>query len=47
MAVEIPIRAATTLYPLEEANEALIDLKHSRLEGEAVLEIAASLSGRL
>jgi propanol-preferring alcohol dehydrogenase len=47
LAVEIPLHAATALYPLEEANEALIDLKHSRLEGEAVLEIAASLSGRL
>ncbi len=47
LAVEIPIRASTVLYPLEEANEALIDLKHSRLEGEAVLEVAASLSGRL
>lgn len=47
LAVEIPIQAATALYPLEDANEALIDLKHSRLEGEAVLAIAASLSGRL
>lgn len=44
LAVEIPLRASTALYPLEDANEALIDLKHSQLEGEAVLEVGASLS---
>ncbi len=44
LAAAIPLQADTALYPLEEANEALIDLKHSRLEGEAVLQISASLS---
>ncbi|MEN4013746.1 MAG: zinc-dependent alcohol dehydrogenase family protein [Chloroflexota bacterium] len=43
LAVEIPLRADTSLYPLDEANEALLDLKHSRLNGEAVLEVAAGL----
>lgn len=46
LAVEIPLHASLELYPLEEANEALIDLKHSRLRGEPVLEISASLSRR-
>lgn len=44
LAAAIPLQADTALYPLEEANEALIDLKHSRLEGEAVLQISASFS---
>ncbi len=37
LAAEIPIRATTTVYPLERANEALLDMKHSRINGEAVL----------
>lgn len=37
LAAEIPIRATTTVYPLEQANEALLDMKHSRINGEAVL----------
>lgn len=39
LAAEIPIRATTTLYPLEEANQALLDMKHSRINGEAVLRV--------
>jgi propanol-preferring alcohol dehydrogenase len=39
LAVEIPIRSTVNIYPLEEANQALVDLKHSRINGEAVLEI--------
>ena len=39
LAAGIPIRPTTTLYPLADANQALLDLKHSRLNGEAVLEI--------
>lgn len=39
LAAEIPITPTTTLYPLAEANQALLDIKHSRLNGEAVLEI--------
>ncbi|MFQ5616762.1 MAG: zinc-dependent alcohol dehydrogenase family protein [Anaerolineales bacterium] len=39
LAAEIPIRATTTAYPLEDANQALLDVKHSRINGEAVLQI--------
>ncbi|MDX1435882.1 MAG: zinc-dependent alcohol dehydrogenase family protein [Anaerolineales bacterium] len=39
LAAEIPIQPTTTEYPLAEANQALIDLKHSRLNGEAVLRV--------
>lgn len=45
LAVEIPIIADVSEYPLEEANEALVDLKNSRLNGQAVLRAAVSLSG--
>jgi propanol-preferring alcohol dehydrogenase len=38
LAAEIPIHATTRIYPLEEANRALLDLKHSRIKGEAVLQ---------
>ena len=38
LAAAIPIRTHTALYPLEEANQALIDLKCDRLRGAAVLE---------
>jgi propanol-preferring alcohol dehydrogenase len=40
LAVEIPITPTTTLYPLAEANHALLDLKASQINGEAVLEIS-------
>lgn len=40
LAAEIPIKPTTTIYGLDQANQALIDLKNSRLNGEAVLEIA-------
>jgi len=40
LAAEIPIHAATRIYPLEEANRALLDLKHSRIKGEGVLQVA-------
>lgn len=38
LAAEIPIRTRTTLYPLERANEALLDLKRDRIRGAAVLD---------
>ncbi len=41
LAAEIPIQATVSRYPLEAANQALLDLKHSRINGEAVLEIDA------
>ncbi len=40
LAAEIPIRAAIQTYELEDANQALCDVKSSRLNGEAVLKIA-------
>jgi propanol-preferring alcohol dehydrogenase len=42
LAREIPIRTHTVPYPLERANEALVDLKQDRVQGAAVLELAAS-----
>lgn len=38
-AAEIPIQPRIQLYPLAEANRALQDLKHSRLDGAGVLKI--------
>lgn len=40
LAAEIPVRATVTLYPLEAANQALYDMKHSLINGEAVLDIS-------
>jgi len=39
LAAEIPIRATVQLYGLFQAIQALLDVKHSRLNGEAVLKI--------
>ena len=39
LAAEIPIRTEATLFPLEEANEALKLVKDSRINGAGVLEI--------
>ncbi len=38
-AAEVPIKPRVQLYPLAEANRALQDLKHSRFEGAAVLQV--------
>jgi len=38
LAREIPIRTRTQLYPLADANRALVDLKQGRVDGAAVLE---------
>ncbi len=40
IAIEMGIRSTVTVYPLEEANRALLDLKQSKINGEAVLGIA-------
>lgn len=37
LAAEIPIRTTVTTYPLEEANEVLLAMKESRINGDAVL----------
>jgi propanol-preferring alcohol dehydrogenase len=39
LAAKIPVRTDVTIYPLEEVNRALQDMKHSRVRGAAVLEI--------
>jgi propanol-preferring alcohol dehydrogenase len=39
LAAEIPIKPTTTEYSLVDANQALLDMKHSRLNGEAVLRV--------
>jgi propanol-preferring alcohol dehydrogenase len=41
LAAEIPIRTHTLRYPLEAANQALLDLKQDRVRGSAVLAIRA------
>lgn len=40
-AAEIPVRPRIQLYPLAEANRALQDLKHSRLEAAGVLQVTS------
>jgi propanol-preferring alcohol dehydrogenase len=40
LAVEIPIHTETTPYPLADANRALQEVKHSRVNGAAVLQIS-------
>ena len=40
LAAEIPIETTTRSYALEQANEALVDLKQDRIRGAAVLRIA-------
>lgn len=40
LAAKIPIKATVSLYDLEQANRALLDLKQSHINGEAVLMIA-------
>jgi propanol-preferring alcohol dehydrogenase len=39
LAAQIPIHPTVTLYPFEALNRALDDLKHSRLNGQAVLQV--------
>jgi len=41
LAARIPIRTHTTRYPLESANQALLDLKQDRVRGAAVLQVGA------
>jgi len=37
IASKLSIQSSVTIYPLDEANQALLDLKHSKINGEAVL----------
>ena len=41
LAAEIPLRAHTQSFPLNQANEALRRLKHDEITGAAVLEVAS------
>lgn len=43
-AARIPVRPAVTVFPLTEANEALLRLKAGAIDGTAVLVVAASRS---
>jgi len=38
LAFEIPVRTHVVAYPLEQANQALVDLKRDRIQGAAVLD---------
>ena len=40
IAEEIGIQSTVTVYPLDQANQALLDMKHSRINGEAVLRVS-------
>lgn len=40
IASEVPVRTDVHVYPLEQANQALLDVKHSRINGAAVLKIS-------
>jgi propanol-preferring alcohol dehydrogenase len=40
LAAEVPLAAHTVPYPLERANQALLDLKQDRIRGAAVLTVA-------
>jgi len=42
LAAEIPLRPEVQLYPLEQANEALVQLKHGEVRGKKVLAIEHS-----
>jgi len=44
LAAEIPLTPQVTEYPLDDANEALLDVKNASLDGAAVLRVASSLS---
>jgi propanol-preferring alcohol dehydrogenase len=39
LAAEVPVRTEVQTYGLEHANQALSDMKHSRIEGAAVLRV--------
>jgi propanol-preferring alcohol dehydrogenase len=39
LAPKVPVRTEVTTFPLERANEALVELRSGRLRGAAVLEV--------
>ena len=42
LAPQVPVRTEVSVYPLEEANQALDDLRAGRFRGAAVLSVAPS-----
>jgi propanol-preferring alcohol dehydrogenase len=42
IAGQVPLQVDVRAYPLEEANEALLDLKNSAFNGQAVLQIGSA-----
>ncbi|MGC9057178.1 MAG: zinc-dependent alcohol dehydrogenase family protein [Candidatus Saccharicenans sp.] len=40
IASEIPVKTDIQIYPLEKANQALLEVKHSQINGSAVLKIS-------
>jgi alcohol dehydrogenase, propanol-preferring len=40
LAAEVPVHTEVQVYPLDSANQALTDLKHSRIEGAGVLQVS-------
>jgi len=40
LAADVGVRTQVQVFPLEQANQALTDLKHSRIEGAGVLQIS-------
>ena len=42
LAPQVPVRTEVEVYPLEEANQALEDLRAGRFRGAAVLTVAGS-----
>jgi propanol-preferring alcohol dehydrogenase len=45
LAPTVPVRTAVTAYPLAGANDALDALRAGRIEGAAVVEVAAGVRG--
>jgi propanol-preferring alcohol dehydrogenase len=43
LAPKVPVRTEVTTFPLERANEALVELRSGRLRGAAVLEVEPAL----
>ena len=39
LAAEVPVRTEIELFPLEQANQAIVAMKHSRVQGAAVLRV--------
>jgi len=39
IAAEIPVQTSVTIFSLDHANEAIVAMKHSRIEGAAVLQV--------